>query len=190
MVSSTPVRGFSLVELLVVAGLILVVLGMAIPGLLAGAGRHETLSAARHLASRAGALRLQAILGGHTLGIRFEVVGDDLELTALVDGNGNGLRTTDVASGVDTVVEGPLRLRSLFPGVRAALVDADGTSADGVRFGQSDILAFTPRGTASSGTLYLAGRGDWQFAVRVLGATGRVRVLERSRGSDAWRDVQ
>jgi type II secretory pathway pseudopilin PulG len=189
-VPTVPERGFALVELLVVAGLMLVVLGMALPGLLAGAGRSETLAAARHLASRAEALRLQAILGGRTVGMRFEIIEDDLELTALLDGNGNGLRTTDVATGVDTVVEGPLFLRSLFPAVRAELVDLDGTPTDGVRFGQSDILAFTPRGTSSSGTLYLAGRGDWQFAVRVFGGTGRVRILERARGSDVWRDAR
>ena len=182
-------RGFALVEVLFVAGLAVIVLGMALPGLAAGAARTEVLGAARYVAARGEALRLQAVVSGRTVGIHFESVDGDAEMTSLVDGNGNGLRTTEVAAGVDAVVEGPLSLRALFPGVEAAALDSDGARTDGVRFGQSGILAFTPRGTSSTGTLYLMGRGDWEFAVRVFGATGRVRVLERSRTSGDWREV-
>jgi hypothetical protein len=38
-------------------------------------------------------------------------------------------------------------------------------------------VSFTPDGTASSGTVYVRGRGGAQYAVRVLGATARTRVL-------------
>jgi hypothetical protein len=43
----------------------------------------------------------------------------------------------------------------------------------------------SPDGTATSGTLYVQGSRA-QYAVRVLGATGRTRVLKYERGSGAW----
>jgi hypothetical protein len=38
-------------------------------------------------------------------------------------------------------------------------------------------LSFGPSGGATSGTLYVRGAGAQQYAVRILGATGRSRVL-------------
>ena len=55
-----------------------------------------------------------------------------------------------------------------------------------MRIGRSRILTFTPIGTATSGTLYLRGRGSIQFAVRVLGATGRTRVLRYDARLRKW----
>jgi hypothetical protein len=43
----------------------------------------------------------------------------------------------------------------------------------------------TPDGTATAGTLYLHGRRS-QFAVRILGTTGRVRVLEYRAEQHQW----
>ena len=62
-----------------------------------------------------------------------------------------------------------------------------GPQADPVRFGRGDILTFSPLGTASSGTLYLrASRSGEQYAVRVLGVTGRVRVLRFESAAGTW----
>ena len=49
--------------------------------------------------------------------------------------------------------------------------------------GPAKILTMSPDGTATSGTLYLRGARS-QYAVRVLGATGRTRVLKYDRGLD------
>jgi hypothetical protein len=61
-----------------------------------------------------------------------------------------------------------------------------GLHADAVRLGASDLLSFSPFGTATSGTVYLRSRGGRQYAVRILGATGRVRVLEYSHETGKW----
>ena len=50
------------------------------------------------------------------------------------------------------------------------------------------LLAMNPDGTSSSGTLYLHGRERSQYAVRVLGVTGRVRVLKYDLGRRRWMD--
>jgi hypothetical protein len=47
------------------------------------------------------------------------------------------------------------------------------------------LLRSTPDGTATSGSLYLHGR-ERQYAVRILGATGRTRVLRFDRGLGRW----
>jgi hypothetical protein len=53
----------------------------------------------------------------------------------------------------------------------------------------SALLSFTPTGTASSRTLYVRGRDGSQYAVRVLGATGRTRVLRYAPAIRAWVEV-
>ncbi len=70
------------------------------------------------------------------------------------------------------------------------LPDADGregTGEDGLRIGTARILTMSSDGTATSGTLYIRGRRG-QYAVRVLGATGRTRMLQYDTGSRSWID--
>ena len=100
-----------------------------------------------------------------------------------LDGNRNGVRTSDIASHVDQPLDEPASLPNLFAGVAIAVSGELGS--DPVRIGSSNLLTFTPLGTATSGTIYVRGRDGSQFAIRVLGATGRVRVqryLPRTRG--------
>jgi hypothetical protein len=55
-----------------------------------------------------------------------------------------------------------------------------------VQLGGSSLLSFTPSGTSTSGTIYILGRDGSQFAVRVLGVTGRVRLLRLDTASEEW----
>jgi hypothetical protein len=73
-------------------------------------------------------------------------------------------------------------------GLHAGIADIEGDRSaptDGVRIGSSRILTLGPDGTASSGTLYVRGRRG-QFAVRILGVTGRTRVLRFHPGTGQW----
>ena len=60
------------------------------------------------------------------------------------------------------------------------------TPSDPVRLGRSDTLTFSPFGTATSGTIFLRSEQGRQYAVRVLGATGRTRILEFRHAAGAW----
>jgi hypothetical protein len=60
-----------------------------------------------------------------------------------------------------------------------------GTGQDGVRIGSARILTMSVDGTATSGTLYVRGRRS-QYAVRVLGVTGRTRMLQYHAGDRTW----
>ena len=95
---------------------------------------------------------------------------------------------------MDPQVRPAERLAHQFPRVRVGLDDGvptiDGEAAEGsgpVRFGRSQMASFSPLGMSTSGTVYVLGEGRSQFAVRVLGPTGRVRVFQYHYQSGEWR---
>jgi len=186
--------GWSLVELLMVIGVSLVVGALAMAAFAPLGANARALGAARYLAALLQRERIEAVRTGRVCGLRFDDDGSAIGFVRVADGNGNGLRSAEIVAGVD-LFRGPrVRLADAFAGVRFAIVDAvpsiDGgpglaAGADPVRIGSS-ILAFAPTGSATSGTLYLASSDRRQFAVRILGATGRVRVFEFDRRSMQW----
>lgn len=147
--------------------------------------RSRTWAAARYLAGKAAEARMQAVRRSRYVALRFEANGQGYAFSVAVDGNRNGVRTEDIESGTDAILEPPARLPDLFPGVVIAL---DG-GEEAVRFGMSGLLSFSPFGTSSSGTVYIRGRDGSQFAVRVAGTTGRTRVLQYRRASRDWVEV-
>lgn len=185
--------GLTLVELLFATALGATLTAMAIPVTSGALDALRAAGAARYMASRIMQIRMEAVRGSTSVALRFERRGADYAFAPYVDGNGNGVRTADILSGVDKQAGPYEQLGDKFSGLRfhlsEGLPDADGApggSTDGVRIGTPRILTMSPDGTATSGTLYLAG-GGWQYAVRVLGATGRVRVLVFSAADNAWR---
>jgi hypothetical protein len=50
-------------------------------------------------------------------------------------------------------------------------------------------MSFSAVGTSSSRTIYVRGADGSEYAVRVLGATGRTRVLRYLAASRTWIDV-
>jgi prepilin-type N-terminal cleavage/methylation domain-containing protein len=185
-------RGLTLLELLFAISLIAVLLGMAIPIGGDAVDDLRTAAAARYLAGRITNGRLDAINRSRAVGLQFVASTPDYQFAPYVDGNGNGVRTADIGAGVDPPAGTPRQLGDDFSGVHfglgVGLPDADGlrtVNTDGVRIGTSRILTMSPDGTATSGTLYLHGRHA-QYAVRVLGATGRTRVLKYETGGRTW----
>jgi prepilin-type N-terminal cleavage/methylation domain-containing protein len=184
---------FTLVELLFVMAISGTLTAIAVPQLLRGLDDARASGAARSLAARLGEARTDAVRRSTFVGLRFEPGTPDYLITKVIDGNGNGLRTTDLQDGVDLTITTPQPLGWQYPGVVFGLLpgvpEVDGTPAstnDGVRAGTSRILSMNPNGSSSSGTLYVHGRKRSQYAVRVLGATGRVRVLKYEWNARRW----
>jgi hypothetical protein len=185
--------GFTLVELLLFIALAATFLGIALPLATSALDEMRTAMAARYLAGKILGARLDALQRSACVGFRFEAAGTDYVFSTHADGNQNGLRTGEIASGVDPVVASGERLTDRFTNVRlglaAGIPDLDGarqiTDSDGVRIGSPKILTLSPDGTASSGTVYIRGVRA-QYAVRVLGATARARVFHYQRGADRW----
>lgn len=187
-------RGYSLLELLVCVSLILIVSAMAIPITWSSVEYSRASAAARYVSSRLALNRMEAVKRNAFVALRFEPRGDEFVLSTYIDGNHNGVRRVDLASNIDTRYGSPVGLDTLFSGVTFGLypnvtpVTPGDSLADGdpVRIGRSEFLSFSPLGSATAGTLYIRGRGRQQFAVRVLGATGRVRILRFDFHNRRW----
>lgn len=187
-------RGHSLVELLVALAVIGAVLIAAVPAVTAGLDGARARGAAYYVSSRFALTRTLAVQRHAKVALRFEPEEDAIRVRTILDANGNGVRTAEIAAGVDVPILPDERLDHLFGGVRYGFIDGatliDGSAVapddDPVRFGRSDMLVFTPAGTATSGTVYLRGRDRSQFAVVVLGATGRTRIVRFDRDRAEW----
>jgi Tfp pilus assembly protein FimT len=184
--------GTSLLELACALAVVILLAGLAAPvtaqAIDAGRARH----AAGFVASRFRMARQLAIVGSRSAGLVFDQAAGRWTFRVCIDGNGNGLRRTDIASGADTCPEGPYDIGTAYPGVAIdtdpALPDPAGGagSSDPVRFGRSDIASFSPSGTATAGTLYIRSARDRHYAIRVANVTGRTRVLRFETGSRRW----
>ena len=187
--------GYSLIELLVVLAFMTVIGAMAVPRLMDAADAGRIRGAAYYVSSRFNLARMMAAHRNVNVAFRFEPEDDGIRVRTFMDTNGNGVRGVEILSGVDVGVLPVERLDRLFGGVRFGFVPGarliDGTSVspadDPIRFGAADMLTFSPSGSATSGTVYLRGRGDrWQFAVVVLGATGRTRIARFDITTGQW----
>jgi Tfp pilus assembly protein FimT len=169
----------SLIEVLAALACLAVVAAMSVPGITAALDRSRAHAAARHLNMRMALARSRAAARGTTVALRLQGVGASTTVGMYADGNGNGVRTLDIARGIDAVVAAPVTFSDLFPGVTLVLTDD-----------APELMSFTPLGTATSGTVEVRSSGGARFGVRVLGMTGRSRVarFDAARGEwvDAW----
>ena len=185
-------RGFTLVEQLLVISLIVVLAGISLPVTADAVDALRTQAATRYLAGRMLEARMDAIKRSHQIALRFEAGSPDYTYRYFIDGNRNGVRSADIRAGVDRQLGALERIGDNFRDVRLALMeglpDADGTmntGTDGVRIGTAKILTMSPDGTATPGTVYVRGK-KVQYAIRILGATGRVRVLQYVGRTGTW----
>jgi hypothetical protein len=186
-------RGASVIEQLFVLALVTIVFGMALPTMKRGVEHGRLRGAAFYLSSRVAQLRMQAVHRGANVALRFTAT-DPNKYQAFMDGDSDGVRSADIAVGRDPAI-GPLEaLQDNFPGVQFGFLPgcplADGSAvpvgADPIRLGSARLLVFSPAGTATSGTLYLRGRIDMAYAIVVLGATGRTRLLACTAARGTW----
>lgn len=147
--------------------------------------------AARGLSADLRSIAQEARRQRRSLAVEFDLRAPE-RWRVLADGNGNGITSTDVSAGIDapqtpwTLVfrEGRARLAVTrdLPGADGSGVVPRGSTP--IQLGASPRLVFTPRGTSGAASLYVAGRGDRAYAIRVLGTTQRVRLS--CLASDVW----
>jgi type II secretory pathway pseudopilin PulG len=180
--------GTSLAELLIALALVSIVGGFAVASVTPETRLAQEEAAARFVVSQIRQARQEALQRSTTVGVRFEQDGDRVQFRLYADGNGNGLRTRDIQETVDPPLGLPKRLDDDFGGAGFGIVGAlppidpgDERLAPGddpIHVGTSRIVSFGANGRGSSGTVYVRGRGGQQFAVRIFGQTGRVRLLQ------------
>jgi prepilin-type N-terminal cleavage/methylation domain-containing protein len=181
-------EGYSLMEILVV----LAILGVAATIGLSALTRVMEQSSARTVATEFHTLvnqaKTRAILERRHAGLAFRETSRGVEAGVFLDGNGNGLRSSEIRSGTDR----PLGPWVLLKGERARIALPDDLSEDpqgrplrgddAVRFGRGDILSFGPTGTSTPGSLYVRTAFNEAWAFRVWGLNGRVRVYRWRNG--------
>lgn len=177
--------GVTLVDTLMAASIVALLAVVAVPQAVGSIDRSRAFAAARYLAARIALAKAQAAMRAANVALRFEDTAAGVTFAVFVDGNGNGVRARDIASGIDRPLDPPMRLADMFPGVSIAVSDVPGT-ADPVRIGPTSFLSFSPLGTATPGTVYVRGRDGSQLSVRVLGATARTRVLRYMPRTREW----
>jgi Tfp pilus assembly protein FimT len=173
------------IELVAVTAVIAILGGATAARVLSSVDHSRGYAAARYLAGRMALARTQAVARSTAVGLRFTQESAGFTFAVFQDGNGNGIRTADIQSGVDRPSQPSTSLLEQFPGVDIGLSpQSPATSA--VQLGQTNLLTFTPLGTATSGTIYVRDQRGTQWAVRVLGATGRIRVLRYDPRTGNW----
>lgn len=181
-------------ELVVATGVIVTAMATTVPRLQAGLDDARVAGAARHLSSRLAESRMEAIQRSRRVAMRFADVDAQYEFTVYEDGNGNGVLMSDIRRGVDRPIHSPERLSDNFRNVEFGALPMlppiePGDSppgADPIRLGTGRSVSFNALGQATSGTIYLTGRNRAQYAVRVFGASGKIRVYRYNWRVATW----
>lgn len=192
--TSTGQDAYTLIEVLFVVSFGVIVGAVATPQLAATADDVRAAGAVRYIATKLQQARIEAVSRSADVGWQFVAVPTGYQFTPYADGNGNGIRTRDILLGVDARIAAIERLPDRFAGVEFGAipglppVDSGGTApgTDPIRLGSSNILTFTSLGTSSSGSLYVLGRRNRQYAIRVYGETGKVRILKFDLRTRKW----
>jgi type II secretory pathway pseudopilin PulG len=193
----SPDHGYTPLELMVVLALSLTMGAVAVPQLFTVVDEVRAAGAARYVAARLQQSRMEAIARSADVGWRFVTTQSGYAYTPYIDGNGNGIRTRDIQEGHDPPIGAVERVADRFAGVDFGVlpglppIDAGAAlpGTDPIELASSNILTFTALGTSSSGSLYVRGRRNAQYVIRVLGETGRVHVLKFDPGTRTWRPV-
>jgi type II secretory pathway pseudopilin PulG len=190
-------RGYSVLELVFVLGLVATVSVMTVPNLLARLDEYRVAGAARYVSARLQRARMDAVARSRSVAVRFSAGSDGRYVfTEFVDGNHNGILAPDLERSVDSIIGPPESLADNFAGIDfgtlAAIPPVDGGSqppdGDPIRFGPGNTATFTPLGTSTPGSVYIRGKNT-QYVVRVFGETGKTRVLKFNTRTREWKPL-
>ena len=175
--------GYSLLELIVALGIILLMGSVALPNILGYRQEMALVGAAQSFKIEFMRARSIAAMKNTQTAIRFETdASGRTNYSTYIDGNFNGVLAADIATGTDSRIAGPFRLDAGQSGVEVGVLP-EAPSPDGgrlglepIRFGNSRMVSFSPLGTGSPGTFYLRTKSS-MAGVRVTGGSARVRIM-------------
>ncbi|HWI19780.1 MAG TPA: hypothetical protein VNT81_18635 [Vicinamibacterales bacterium] len=188
-------HGAALIDIVFALSLSLVMAAVAVPVVGGTLDRERTIIGARYLAGHLQRARLESLKQARPVALRLEIVGDRTQLRLFADGNGNGVLQRDIDRGTDVALTRAEWLddqaRGISLRVNQRVLDVSGSTTlepgdDPLRIGNTALVTFTPFGSATSGTMYVAADRGPQMAIRIFGATGRVRVLMFDAQARQW----
>ena len=188
--------GYSLIELLFVLSAAATIGAMAIPPFLAAIDDYRTAGAVRYLSTRIQRTRMEAVSRSTKTAMQFVQEGPGYTFGIYVDGNEDGVGTADIRNGIDRRLGAIERLSDNYAGVDFGLlpdlppIDPGGPppGMDPIKLGSSALLSYASSGSSSPGSVYIRGR-KVQYAIRILGDTGRSRVLKFNPHDRLWKGL-
>ena len=189
--------GVSLLEIIFVVALMITVAAAAVPATTVALDEYRAAAATRYMAARLQLARMQAVTRSANVAVRFVQTTDGVKYGVYVDGNGDGVRARNIQDHIDRQITPDERLPDQFPGVDFGVLPGlppteSGSTppgSDPLKLGSSDMVSFSGLGTSSSGSLYIRGRGNAQYVIRIFGETGRTRILKFNVGLRAWKPL-
>lgn len=190
--------GYTLIEILVVMTIVAIMVMVAVPSFRTMQKRAAVRAAAQEIRSIFHLARSRALSTGRSTALKFYDDGDTWVWNLYEDGDWDGVLSADIEKGIDQKVSGPHRvlpedgtIRISMPGF--ALPDPDtnkalGPDATPVRFGKSKLCSFSPRGSSSSGTIFMTDGHRLVSVVRVYGATAKIRTMIYDPKFASWGD--
>lgn len=192
-------HGWTLHEFTITAIVLGILATLGIPPLVRASGALRLRAAASEITTTLRLARSWAIRHSMNAAVKFRTTPDGTVTYALYrDGDGNGVLNRDITRGVDPEVVPPRPLANFgadirfgFPPGRAPRDPGDpgrrlDRLTDPIRFNASDLASFDPIGGATPGSVYLTDSHDRLACVRVLGSTGRTRVLLYDAEREEW----
>lgn len=189
-----------MMEATVALGVLALLGSLSVPPLLRMSSALRVQLAAHEIASVLATARAYAIRHSANVGVKF-FTADSTHVTYAMfrDGDGDGVRTVDIESGVDPRISPVRRLTRVGPGAHLGFPDKaaprdPGDSRrrldrldDPIRFNRSDIASFSSLGTSTPGSIYVTDRVRELSAVRVFGRTGKIKILRYDLEGETWR---
>lgn len=178
-------------------GALLLLVALGVPRLVELSRAVRLEMAAQELVSILRRARGAAIRRGDRVGVKFFTAEKRVDFRVYRDGDGDGVRTKDIESGVDPPVTPLTSLRHLGADIRFGFPSGTpprdpgdpsrrlGRLRDPVRFNRSDLASFGPLGESTPGSLYLTD-GERLAVVRLFGRTGKVKTLFYDRRTESW----
>ena len=192
-------HGYSLADMLVVLAIIGMSVGVTLPEFNSMRHRGAVRAAAAEIRSIFFVARMRAASRGHNFGVRFQKFGTEWRYAEYEDGDGDGLRTEDINKGIDRPLFSPRSVLLADRGaatiglLRKTINDPDGAkllpTASPVQFGKAQICSISSIGESTSGTIYLVDGVGGIYAVRVYGASAKVRTLRYNERRRKWEQI-
>ncbi len=189
--------GTTLIELLVVIVIIGIIVMCAVPAFANYRRQASVVAAANEMRSLLRSVRSRAIAHGRNAGVKFVKSGNNWTYSLYDDGNGNGIANADITKKIDRRYFGPAVVMPSFRTASISLLpktirDPDGDKLqptdNALQFGVSTICSFSVLGSGTPGTVYISDGVNHLYAVRVYGATGKVRMLRYDDGQQKWEE--
>jgi prepilin-type N-terminal cleavage/methylation domain-containing protein len=192
--------GYTLIEVLAVCAVLGVLSAVMLPSFFDMVGGVHVRASAQGMCGVLRSARLYAVRHGVKVAVKFHTEDDPMTFALYRDGDGDGVRNTDIDDGIDPVVWPRRALGAVVggnirfgfppglvprhpgnPSRRMKKLD------DPIRFNRSDLASFSPMGTATPGSIYLTDGRSQLAAVRVNNISGKVTTLSYNPTKDTWR---